>query len=375
MRRTPPSSFEIEEISDLDAVGADVCSLFDVAENEDFQGGLDWYRLLAGTTTAPNQQATMAVLRSGGCTVAALPLLATRDGGITFTALSNCYSSRFVAPMRADASASGLAQLIARLREHRPRPASLSLAPMDRDDTRRALLREAMSQAGLVPFDYFCFGNWHLPTDTFRGACDHYLATRPGELRSTLRRMSRRFSADGGHIEIICSANEAERATAAFTSVYARSWKTAEPHPGFVPALIRLCAKRGWLRMGVAWLNGQAVAAQLWVVCGRRASIFKLAYDERQARYSPGTLLTAALMRQVLDHDLVEEVDFMTGDDAYKPSWMTRRRERWGLIAYDPRSFTGSWLLARETTARLGKAALSRLRPPGGSPRQPHTVA
>jgi hypothetical protein len=250
-----------------------------------------------------------------------------------------------------------LAQLLRALRAQRPR--SITFAPLERDSVDFGLMRGALRRAGLIPFEYFCFGNWYLPV-----ACTgtQYLESRPGEVRSTIRRMSRRFEAQGGHIEILQSPQDVERATAAYTAVYAVSWKQPEPHPGFMPGLIRLCAARGWLRLGVAWLGEQAIAAQLWIVANGHASIFKLAYRPEHAKLSPGTLLTAAMMKHVIDIDQVKEVDYLTGDDAYKRSWMTHRRERWGLVSYDPATAGGAWLLARELAARSLKPMIGFLR-------------
>jgi CelD/BcsL family acetyltransferase involved in cellulose biosynthesis len=42
-------------------------------------------------------------------------------------------------------------------------------------------------------------------------------------------------------------------------------------------------------------------------------------------------------MRHALDVDKVREVDYLTGDDPYKRNWMSHRRERWGIAAFDPR--------------------------------------
>jgi hypothetical protein len=62
-----------------------------------------------------------------------------------------------------------------------------------------------------------------------------------------------------------------------------------------------------------------------------KASIFKLAYDKAWRDYSPGSILTRYLMQQVIDSDKVHEIDFLTGNDAYKQEWMSERRKRWAL--------------------------------------------
>ena len=39
----------------------------------------------------------------------------------------------------------------------------------------------------------------------------------------------------------------------------------------------------------------------------------------------------AFLMQHVIDNDKVDEIDFLTGNDAYKQDWMSERRARWRL--------------------------------------------
>ena len=58
-------------------------------------------------------------------------------------------------------------------------------------------------------------------------------------------------------------------------------------------------------------------------------------------------VLTAALMKHVMDEDRVSEVDYLSGDDAYKRDWMAQRRERVGLVAFDPHSPRGLLAAAR----------------------------
>ncbi|MBM3492639.1 MAG: GNAT family N-acetyltransferase [Alphaproteobacteria bacterium] len=127
---------------------------------------------------------------------------------------------------------------------------------------------------------------------------------------------------------------EPATALAAYQQVYAASWKEAEPYPAFIPTLIQRLAEDGSLRLGLLSLDGQPAAAQIWLLAGGRATIFKLAYDEAQSRWSVGSLLTAWMFRQVLEHEPVAEIDFGRHDDPYKRDWLPERREHWGLIAY-----------------------------------------
>jgi len=107
--------------------------------------------------------------------------------------------------------------------------------------------------------------------------------------------------------------------------------------------------------MGIAYVADKPIAAQIWIVSGQRAAIYKLAYDESQAQHGAGTILTAFLMRHVLDVDRVNEVDYLIGDDAYKKDWMTHRRERWGIVAYNLKTLRGLVGWIREVGGRWVK--------------------
>jgi CelD/BcsL family acetyltransferase involved in cellulose biosynthesis len=65
-------------------------------------------------------------------------------------------------------------------------------------------------------------------------------------------------------------------------------------------------------------------------------------------------------MRHVIEQDRVEEVDFLIGDDEYKKIWMSDRRERWGIVAYNPRTLWGAALALREIAARSAKSLRTR---------------
>ncbi len=348
-------------LHDLDDVPADAVRLFEWAEQTDPQLGLPWFRNLACSVFKPDAAVCIHVLRRDGVAVGALPVYQQQTAwGREVFSLGNYYTSLFAPALASDVQVfelSVLLQHVARL--HAPMN-SLRMAPMAPESPGFALMQAALVQAGLVPFDYFAFGNWYLPV---QGDADQYLAGRPGEVRSTLRRMGKKFAAAGGRFDIVTAAQQAPEAAAAFTRVYKTSWKQAEPHENFIPGLTALCAQRGWLRMGLALVDRQVVAAQLWIVASGKAQIYKLAYDPAFRQLSPGSLLTEHLMRHVIDTDRVLEIDYLTGDDAYKNQWMSHRRERRGLIAYNPRTAGGLAGLVRESCSRRIKPLLKPRRP------------
>ena len=341
---------------------ADAAGLLNSAEQThgDLQLGTDWFSLLEQSVFTNSDQIRYFVLKSDGQAVAVLPMcLQPSRAGNDAVTLSNFYTSWYHPPLAEHLTAADLRPLLDAVRREAAPLRSIRLAPMDRDAKDFGLLEEALRQARFSAFGFFCFGNWFLETDS---NWSRYLAGRDGKMRGTIKRMTRRLFEQGGRLEILTDPSDAPRAIMAYEHVYAKSWKVPEPFPTFIPDLVRLCANRGWLRMGIAWLGDVPIAAQLWIVRGRKASIFKLAYDESFSEHSPGTVLSAAMMQHVFEVDSVLCVDFLSGDDPYKKKWMSHRRERWGLVAYDQRTAWGQLSGLRERLARLVKPALAKYR-------------
>lgn len=210
-------------------------------------------------------------------------------------------------------------------------------------------------------------GNWHevLEEGTSWPA---YLAARDPALRTTVtRKLSR--AARTHRLEIVTAPGPAlEDGIAAYEDVRARSWKPHEPFPRFDAALLRATAPLGLLRLGILREaeGGRAVAAQYWVLdrtaAGAaglpRATVLKLAHDETARAASPGTVLTAMMVRLLIEEDGVRVLDFGRGDDAYKRLWVGARRQRVGFVIADPLSPWGAAALARQAAG----AVLRRVR-------------
>ena len=353
-----PERVAVEVFGHPDALPADVQAFLHEAEQRNIGQGLAWYRNLVSAVYPEDQGLRFYVLRHDGQVSAVMPLRAEKDRlGWRVAALSNYYTSLYEPALSSGLTGAALVPLLDELRREFGAVASLTLAPMDPDSAAYQALLDALRLVGWRPFDYFSFGNWYLPV-SFDWAA--YLAKRGSTHRNTIKRMGKKFAGDGGTLEIVSSHESLPAAIAAYERVYAASWKKPEPFPDFVPGLVKICAEKGYLRLGLAWLNGEPVAAQLWIVAHGRAEIYKVAYDEQYKAYSPGTLVTALLMQHVIDVDQVKEVDYLIGEDNYKRIWMSHRRERRGIIAYNPRSLAGLAGLARETAGRLVKAARAK---------------
>lgn len=331
----------------------DVRALFVSKAQGSVENSVAWYSNLIDTVYPGDAGVSFYVLRKAGYPVAALPLRASPSRwGHCVTALSNYYTALYAPALAPGLTQDELAFLLAAAGDAHAPLASMQFAPMDPEAAHFGLLKAALKTSGWVPFDYFCFGNWYLPVTQ---DWPSYLQGRDGKVRSTLQRMGKKWAAAGGTLELVQGGTRLEPALAAYQQVYAASWKNPEGFADFVPGLIRSCAAQGWLRLGIAWLGGTPVAAQLWIVAHGKANIYKLAHDEHYKAYATGTLLTGMLMTHVMQHDQVNEVDYLIGDDPYKQLWMSQRRERWGLVAYNPKTVPGLLGLVREAAARAIK--------------------
>ena len=154
-------------------------------------------------------------------------------------------------------------------------------------------------------------------------------------------------------MEVVGGGAGLEPAIAAYEAVYGASWKEPEPYPAFNPALIRQAARDGTLRLAVLRVDGRPAAVQVWVVADGCATVLKLAHDEAFKPLSPGTVLTAMMIRSLLDEERVEELDFGRGDDPYKAAWTTQRRQRIGLLAMNPLRPAGLLAAGRSLAGRL----------------------
>ena len=220
------------------------------------------------------------------------------------------------------------------------------------------LLTESLRNAGMIVQTYFCFGNWYL--ELAGRSYSRYLESLSSVLRKNIPYNIRRFERSGGRVELIKGEDGLEQGLGDYDKVYQASWKIPEACPLFIQGLARLAASNGWLRLGLAYVENQPAAAQIWLVHQGVASIYKIAYDERYAKLSVGTVLTAKLIEHVIDVDKVGVVDYLSGDDDYKRNWMSHRRERWGITAFNPRSFRGMTQVVWHVGGRALKRRLAR---------------
>ncbi|KZX87735.1 hypothetical protein A3726_02185 [Erythrobacter sp. HI0037] len=221
------------------------------------------------------------------------------------------------------------ALLAALARDLRRQTHRVELAPLPDEDGSATTLEIAFRDAGWLVAREVCDENHVLPVAGRSFA--EYWATRPGKMRTTLKRKARK-------VEITILTHFDEAAWAEYRAVYESSWKPQEERADLLEAFARAEGAAGRIRLGIARAAGEPVAAQFWTVENGTAYIHKLAHIEAAKPLSAGTTLSAALFEHAIDIDGVELVDFGTGSDGYKRDWMEANRPRYRLTCLDWRN-------------------------------------
>jgi Acetyltransferase (GNAT) domain len=315
--------------------------------------GRTWWDVVLANAMPAGARALFVAIRSGGRTLALLPMLRT---GNRLTSLTTPYTCEYAPPCAAGLDqATRTAAMAAFGRFCRPYGVvRLDALPAEWKDL--SALETGARRAGLHVLRFDHFGNWY--EDVAGLDWPAYLLGRAGALRETIKRRLRRGEKlPDARFDLLTRDVQMDQAVQAFESVYRRSWKDAEPFPTFNAALMRATAALGMLRFGIWSIGSQPVAVQFWVVRNGHAIVLKLAHDEAFKAHSPGTVLTALMLRHLLDEEHVVQIDFGRGDDAYKQGWATRRRQRIGVLLVNPWRISGMAALTRHALGRLRAAS------------------
>jgi hypothetical protein len=317
---------------------------FDGARADPFDR-MGWFAALHAACLADH--APLVATAQDGANAARLVLM--RRDGATLTALANWYSFSWRPLLDGD----GAAPLTALLRDLRRHAAMLELGPVPVEDGSADTLVAALRAAGWrVATEEGSTNHW---LDTAGRRFDEWWAARPGALRSTVARKAKKSL-----VAIEMTSDFSDALWDEYEHVYRGSWKPAEASPDFLRQWAAAESAAGRLRLGIARIDGQPVAAQFWTCDHGVALIHKLAHLSGHDALSPGTLLTHAMFRHAFDVDCVRRIDFGTGDDGYKRDWMEASAPLLRIRAWDLRQPAAWPAFAKASLSRVAARARGR---------------
>ena len=283
-------------------------------------------------------------------------------------ALANFYSSQFdlMWTRGADVPSKSIHDIVSEIVSTKPAWDVVRISPCRSDSLTYRQLLDAFSSNRWAVQEFHCFKNLYLKNNY--QDFESFLASRSSRIRKTAANRARKFDRNpSSSFNIITRVDELEEGINLFSKLYEKRWKKSEPYPDFLPGLARLCAENGWLRLGIASMDGRPAAAQFWIIKDSTAYIYKVAYEEEFTKLSVGAVALFKMFQHVLNHENVREIDFLTGDDAYKKDWMSHSREMVGLVAFNKHSVRGlasaSWHIGGRTLkVKLASSVASKYR-------------
>lgn len=345
--------------SSIDELPAEDIDRLSYSKQQNIFSSVEWFRCLTGQNVFGGKETRIYVSgQDDGTGPKCYLFLVCDPSARTLISMSNFYTMEF-APVFSTGKAQGgapVSEIIEYISKETPRWQSLNLRLMYQGAAETASVIRSISDAGFFVNPYFMFENYF--ADLGGNTFSEYYALRSSRVKNTIKRKEKKLAKAHEFSVRILRAYE-EDAVDDYNAVYENSWKDSEQFPDFIRELCRLGSEMGVLRMGVLYVDGKAVAAQLWILSGRKALIYKLAYDEAFKDFSVGSILTRDMLEHVLEHDDVDEIDYGVGSENYKKDWMDQTRTLIGLEAFNQRTFTGKLMAYKSRISKILKKPAS----------------
>ena len=351
----------------FDEIPAEFSTMLEHAARHSLFLSKDWFENYIDTVVGGEKELRILAASAGSSDDSKLVLPMQDDGSAgplslrELHALANYYASRFepLLAVTSNVPEEAVASLVAEISASAPRWDVVDVSPYASDSPVMRSMVDAFRESKWAVQVYECFKNLYLENEYDDFAS--YLKTRSSRIRKTAANRTRAFDRDSANsFRIVTSPDEVDVALKVFADLYEKRWGKSEPYPRFLPGLAKLCAERGWLRMGFAEVDGKPAAVQFWIVKDRVAYIYKVAYDEQYTKMSVGNVALFKMFEHVLDGEDVREIDFLTGDDAYKKDWMSHSREMMGMRAFNKRTLRGIASACRHIGGRMIKSRIGR---------------
>jgi CelD/BcsL family acetyltransferase involved in cellulose biosynthesis len=174
------------------------------------------------------------------------------------------------------------------------------------------------------------------------GSFSDYLKTQSSSFRYNLKRKEKRMRAFGDLRYV--RGEDAKNVDDVFNDILyieENCWKHNEgtaitsvvKQREFFRALCARASERGWLRLRFFYIDGEPAAYNMGLVNNKKYHLLKLSYHDKYKQGSPGVLLIARLMEDLMQEG-VTELDFMAEPYDYEKKWTDEYRSHVSLVMY-----------------------------------------
>lgn len=311
---------------------------------------LEWFRLLCEHSMPEDLDLRIYHAAGDANPRDACLMFFYRTSNGEFSSLTNCYTMEYtVAFSREDCDKAALInKIVDHIGRERPRWNYVNIRFLYSHQDETELLLSVFRNHGFAVNSFFKFENYFTLLDG--GDFAGYYAQRPSRVRNTITRREKKLAAAHSYHWRIVDRLDTQDAED-YARVYALSWKEPEEYPHFTTEMCRVLADLGLLRVGLLYVDDQPAAAQIWLLSGRKAIIYKLAYDEKFKEYSVGSILTREMVKAVMERDQIDELDYGVGSEPYKTEWMDQKRILVGLEAFNMKTISGA-IMALTSSAK-----------------------
>lgn len=212
---------------------------------------------------------------------------------------------------------------------------AIEFCPLLEEDKNCEILQQVILEKGYKKSKELYDKNWYLNGINY--SAEEYLKKRPHAFRNSLRKRRRKIEELGRlEFKMIKDSENIDKYMDCYYDVYARSWKKREDiGPTFHRALAGLAAAKGWLRLGILFLNDIPVAALFCIVSNKVGFFLKVSYDKKYKEYGLGNIIHYETIRHMIDHDRIESIDLGAGSEEFKKMWVSESREMKRILLFN----------------------------------------
>lgn len=197
---------------------------------------------------------------------------------------------------------------------------------------------------------------------------DEFHANLGKEVRSTLKRRTRRLLETGVEPQLVESADDMQTALESLFKLHQKRWTLRglkgnfrqDPVRAFHSEAARLFLEKGDLRLYLLRVDGSAIASLYCFRFKGRVFYYQAGFDPEWASKSPGTVLMGYGIQQSIAEGMTE-FDFLRGLEPYKYRWTDKNRTTHSLTAIPRGKVKGKLSFGLDESIKGAKRYAKRL--------------